>query len=105
MGEEQNLKINIIGIISSLFFFVFTVYLMRRNGNARDAQIYVPDFIGYGLWVLLLICFISFLVFILMPKIKFERFSSIVSVITLIILLILGLVITIGWFFFYHQIK
>jgi len=105
MQEKSYDWVNALGLIVSVLFFCTTMYLLIRDGYARDEQIYVSEFMGNGLWMLLLGCIICGIIFLNVAKIKNGRLSTIISTITIAALITFGIIITFGWFISYNQVK
>ncbi len=105
MGDKNDHWSNGVGFLVAIVFFCITVYLQIRNGYARDESIYVANFIGNGLWFLLIGCVVCLLIFHNVSKIKHKKLSIMISSLTLSLLMIYGLLITLGWFISYHNVK
>ena len=103
--SERYYLVYILGLIASILFFCMAMYLQIRDGYARDEGIYVPNFIGNGLWVLLIGCIVCFIIFLSVSKMRNQKLSKLVAAITCISLIVFGSAITIGWFKTYEQAK
>lgn len=103
MENKQYYWVNAIGLVVSILFFCTSAYLLVRNGYARDEGIYVLDFFGNGLWLLLIGSIICCIIFLTVSNIKNEKISLTVASFTIVILIVFGLIITFGWFISYNK--
>lgn len=94
-----------IGLISSILLFCISIYLNIKDGYARDEGIYVPQLIGNGLWILLILCICSIIFFLNLDRIKNEKISLILSSTTCTILIVFGITVVCGWLINYNQSK
>lgn len=106
INENNKIKlITIIGLILSILFFFIAVHMGITSGYERDAGYYISDFFNHGVWILLFASIISTIWFLIISRFKSNSITTVVSGIICIVLFIYGLIITVGWFYSYNEVK